>query len=107
LPSDFDVFWAAYPRRVGKLAAMKAYQRARMIATSQDILAGVELYKIHMPSDLNFIAHPATFLNQGRWMDEYAIAMPKIEHWADECRTLHGGRCTKRWDHEMLKRDTA
>ena len=66
-----------YPRRVGKLAAMKAYQKALTVATAAEILAGVEEYLKHLPEDVQFIAHAATWLNQGRWMDDYTP--PKVE----------------------------
>lgn len=67
--NDFDQFWAAYPRKVGKLDAMKAYAKARTVATAEEILAGVEQYKRNKPEYADW-CHPSTFLNQGRWMDE-------------------------------------
>ena len=76
--SDFDLFWSRYPRRVGKLAAMKAYQRALLMATPDEIVAGVETYRQHLPEDVKFVPHAATWLNQGRWMDEYD-ALPQPE----------------------------
>jgi hypothetical protein len=68
--TEFDRFWARFPRRVGKLAAMKAYQQARMLATAEEILAGVDNYIRHKPAYADY-CHPRTFLSQGRWMDEY------------------------------------
>jgi hypothetical protein len=68
--TDFDRFWQSYPRRVGKLAAVKAYQRARTVATAAEILAGVERYKHAKPAYADW-CHATTFLSQGRWMDEY------------------------------------
>jgi hypothetical protein len=68
--SDFDTFWAAYPRRVGKFDAVKAYANARTVATAAEILAGVETYKQHKPEYCDY-AHPSSWLNKGRWMDEY------------------------------------
>lgn len=68
--SDFNTFWAAYPRRVGKFDAIKAYAKARTVATASEILAGVETYKQHKPEYCDY-AHPSSWLNKGRWMDEY------------------------------------
>jgi len=108
ITQEFDEFWVSYPRRVGKLAAVKAYQKARIVATAEEILQGVRQYCEHLPSDTQFIAHAATWLNQGRWMDEYAPApVLKRVHWSDECQQLHGGQCSKQWDHEMRKRESA
>jgi len=69
--TDFDVFWARYPRKVGKLDALKAYTKARSIATAEEILSGVEQFLQHLPEEMQFVPHAATWLNKGRWMDSY------------------------------------
>lgn len=72
-PTEFDRFWAVYPRHVGKDAARKAFSKALGRITEDDplavILAGVERA---LPGwdDPNFIPHPASWLNAGRWDDE-------------------------------------
>lgn len=78
LDAEFEDFWAAYPRRVGKFAARKAYQKARTMASAQDILDGVGRYLRAKPSYADF-CFPATFLNQGRWLDE--TDAPKSYEW--------------------------
>lgn len=99
---DFEEFWSHYPRRVGKLAARRAYERARKSARCDEILAGVMRYRMRMPDEERFRPHPATWLNQGRWMDE-ETPQPRRNvapiDWWDECKQLHGGTCAKRWDH--------
>ncbi len=67
--TDFDAFWIAFPRKIGKLAAMKSYDRAKKIASAAIILAGVARYADLKPEYADY-CHPATWLNQGRWMDE-------------------------------------
>ena len=67
---SFDAFWQAYPRKVAKLAALKAWDKAIKISTAEEIIEGVERYKKNKPGYCDW-CHPATFLNQGRWMDEY------------------------------------
>lgn len=70
VPEGFDVWWAKYPRRIGKLAAMKAYAKVRKGGTTQDVLMdGIDQYIATKPAWQEF-AHPTTWLNQGRWMDE-------------------------------------
>lgn len=94
--SDFDLFWSRYPRRIGKLAAMKAYAKARTLASADEILAGLENYRRHLPDDPQYIAHASTFLNQGRWMDEYDEPAPSPSvsmDWFTECQERHGGAC--------------
>lgn len=68
-PSSFDQFWDCYPRKVAKLAALKAYYRALKIATHEQIVIGVGRYKRNKPEYADW-CHPATWLNAGRWMDE-------------------------------------
>ena len=69
--ADFEAFYEAYPHHVGKLAAQKAYVKARTLATQADILAGVERYKATKPAWAEW-CHPSTWLNAGRWMDQPA-----------------------------------
>ena len=66
---DFDHFWSAYPRKCGKLAALKAYYKALKTASHADIMTGLRHYLTSKPSYADW-AHPTTWLNQGRWMDE-------------------------------------
>lgn len=75
---DFNAFWSAYPRKVGKFDAKKAYAKARVIATADEILAGVETYKRCKPDYADW-CHPATWLNKGRWLDEYDEDAPKMK----------------------------
>jgi hypothetical protein len=72
---DWDTWWAAYPRKVGKLAAEKAYAKARKRASVQDLLTGIARYIQHKP-DWQAYAHPASWLNAGRWMDDYSVPAP-------------------------------
>lgn len=72
----FERFWAAYPNRTGKLAAARAFEKARKMADVDTIVAAVDA---HCDSDKwnkeggRFIPNPATWLNQGRWDDEIEI----------------------------------
>jgi hypothetical protein len=95
--SDFEEFWDAYPRKVGKLAAQKAYGAARRKASAEAILAGVMAYKRHMPHDPMFRPHPATWLNAGRWMDEdVPVSRRQADgriDWFEQCKQVHGGEC--------------
>lgn len=65
----FQAFWAVYPKRVARLAAMKAYAKALRLASAEQILAGVERYTQSKP-DWQQWAYPASWLNAGRWLDE-------------------------------------
>jgi len=87
---DFERFWESYPHRVAKLAAMRAFVKAKKRASLIEILAGVLRYRQHKPAYAEW-AHPATWLNAGRWMDEYEGTKPR-DRWA----CPHVDRCSNR-----------
>ena len=71
---EFERFWKAYPRKVGKDAAQRAFDKLRPTAALvDDMVAAIER---QCRSDAwtkdggQFIPHPTTWLNQGRWNDE-------------------------------------
>ena len=82
----FDEFWAEYPKKVGKDAARKAFDKRK---PSRDLLARM-LASIRVQAQTlawqkdggQFIPHPATWLNEGRWQDE-ETAMPTIQRGPD------------------------
>ncbi|WP_307480289.1 hypothetical protein [Microbacterium trichothecenolyticum] len=66
----FDEFWAAWPRKVAKPNARKAWAKALKRATAETITAAAIDYRDnpHRPST-EFIPHPATWLNRDGWDD--------------------------------------
>lgn len=69
--SAFDQFWAAYPKKVGKEAARRAF--AKVKAPVDDLLLAIDQQKYSgqwTKENGRFIPNPATWLNQGRWEDE-------------------------------------
>lgn len=72
----FDSFWEAYPKKVGKDAARKSFDKRRVDDTLLASMVGA--IEAQRASDLwvkdggQFIPNPATWLNQGRWQDEVA-----------------------------------
>jgi hypothetical protein len=71
----FDEFWAAYPRKKGKEDARKRFAAVLKRFSQAEIMLG--LSRQVWNADPNFIPHPATWLNQGRWMDEPDQPAPK------------------------------
>ena len=74
LARAFDAqFWEAYPRKKGKAAAKaKFIAKAKAYGVSA-IMDGLERSKAEWArkgTEVDFIPHPATWLNQGRWEDE-------------------------------------
>lgn len=68
---EFVAFWSAYPLKVGKDAARRAWVKKRPPLAG--VLAALE-WQGRSPgwtkNGGEFIPHPATWLNAGRWMDE-------------------------------------
>jgi hypothetical protein len=70
--SEFDgTFWPAYPHKVGKPDAAKAFARARKSASLSEIMAGLDFYIRSKPTDRSWL-NPSTFLNQERFRDQPA-----------------------------------
>ena len=77
--ADFDAFWKAYPRKVAKQAALKAWNKATKKPTIEVILSALEIQKKSeqwTKDDGQFIPHPATWINAGRWDDEVIEKKP-------------------------------
>ena len=70
IKDSFDEFWEIYPRKAGKQEARKVFQRALSNASLSEILEGARRYASDPNRELQYTAHPATWLNQGRWSDD-------------------------------------
>jgi len=73
-PFGFAEFWAAYPRKIGKDAARKAFAKRKPDGDLlSEMLAAI---RVQTQSEQwckdggQFIPHPSTWLTQGRWGDE-------------------------------------
>ena len=103
LDCDFEAFWKSYPRRVGKLAARKAYDKVRRGGISQqELLDGIAQYRATKPAYADW-CHPRTWLSQGRWMDE----APESEAKSYEFSCPHTPPCSGRNACDVLQRIAA
>jgi hypothetical protein len=76
----FDIFWQAYPRKVGKEAARRKFARAVEQGVTLDaMLATIEQWRGEWASRPQFTPHPATWLNQGRWDDDPPVPRGVVE----------------------------
>ena len=73
--AEFVRFWEVYPRKTGKGAAEKAWEKASRLAQPETIINAVRDFR--WPEDLQFVPHPVTWLNQRRWEDEQPTEAPK------------------------------
>lgn len=73
-PTPFDVFYAEYPRKVGKANAAKAWNKIKPDEVAQQrILAAITVQRASdqwSKDGGKFIPHPASWLNGRRWEDE-------------------------------------
>ena len=79
---EFAEFWSAYPRKVGKGAAEKAF--AKVNVPLETLLKAIDAQKrTQQWQDTQYIPHASTWLNQRRWEVELtalpteAAAMPQ------------------------------
>ena len=68
----FTEFWSAYPRKVGKASAKKAWAQAVKRAPANVITAACfqMANDPNLPADRSLIPHPTTWLNRDGWDDE-------------------------------------
>lgn len=98
----FEVFWLAYPRKVGKDAARKAYERRKPgLELHAEMLTALERQKRSPQWQRDggqYIPHPSTWLAQGRWQDDVgagtgpsALGAARRWQWDDCPHTPHCG----------------
>ena len=84
--TNFLEFWDAYPRRIGKRKAESCYKAAcldvakreglSMSAARKKLLFAARAFSKQVANtNLDYIPHPATWLNQGRYDDEQEHSM--------------------------------
>lgn len=79
-PDGFAGWWQAYPRKVGKGQAVKAYRAALRKTTPTVLAAAVQSQRVRlMAKGPEFCPHPATWLNGERWADQAPTPVIDIE----------------------------
>jgi hypothetical protein len=67
---EFETWWAAYPRKVGKGQARKAWRTARKKTDAETLTLALKRQTPALTrSGKEFTPHPATWLNGERWAD--------------------------------------
>ena len=87
LDQGFLEFWAIYPRKKAKRAALLAWERAIRRASEEyggldpamaNVLAGARRYRsLRRGQEERFTAYPATWLNADDWDDEFREDQPR------------------------------
>lgn len=87
----FDAFWKAYPKKVGKGAAQKAFGRLKV--TDELLKAMLDAIEVQKRGEQwqkdggQYIPNPSTWLNQQRWEDE----LPFTDMPMEEDASVYGG----------------
>lgn len=72
-PDGFEDFWRAYPKKVAKPAAIRAFRSAKINGNLPEVLAHIRSMATSegwTKSGGQFVPNPSTYLNQRRWEDE-------------------------------------
>lgn len=79
-PEDFNQFWEAYPKRMAKADAYKAWLQMGSYLPSIDELArAIHAQSLGQQWQSGFIPYPASWLRGMRWLDEMEITLPKVD----------------------------
>jgi len=74
---QFEIcFWEYYPKKIGKAAAVKAWDKLKPNVDLMDIM-NRHFREAYKNTEKCFIPNPATYLNQARWNDEIIVTAPK------------------------------
>jgi uncharacterized protein YdaU (DUF1376 family) len=77
----FDIFWKQYPRKVAKPNALKFWLKIK----PDDVVLKKMLDAINQQGlsskEIQFVPHPATWLNAKRWEDEVSTASSSTNEW--------------------------
>ena len=68
VPPGFEEFWKAYPRKVAKGSAFRAWIKQDCEPIATEIVKAVK--KSSWSDEAKYIPHAATWLNAWRWMDQ-------------------------------------
>lgn len=88
---EFMVFWRSYPRRVARANARKAFDKAIKKTTMEALIQGITDYVAHKPQWCDY-AHPASWLNGERWLDEYEPTQSNVSYFKAETVDQHRQR---------------
>lgn len=80
--TEFDTFWKAYPKKVAKGDARKAWSQTESIRPElTELLAAIEAQTKSdqwRRNEGQFIPYPATWLRGERWDDELKVTLPGV-----------------------------
>ena len=96
---NFNEFYSLYPRKQGRRAAEKSWDRLTLNEQEEAFNAlsnHIDYWKLKQ-TEKDYIPHPATWLNQGRWEDELdmtpkEVKRPSLPWYSNDELTLAKGQ---------------
>lgn len=102
---SFAQFWSQYPRKEGKAAALKAWEKLHpdppLFVTMRAALAAQKTLPRWHEEGGRYVPHPATWLNGHRWQDEITPTTGAT-HGRSNIRTA-GSEDRDKWDRERAQ----
>jgi hypothetical protein len=88
LAEAFERFWIVCPRKAGKGKARRQFEKICETVSPEILIEAMNRYAaVRRDQDLQYTAHPATWLYQERWLDELPAApaeAPIHASWKDD-----------------------
>lgn len=88
--AGFDEFWKAYPKKVGKDAALKAWEKIKpdddLLAKILKSVSAAAKSKDWMKDAGEFIPHASTWINGKRWEDFTEATVIQADAWKQDPR---------------------
>lgn len=106
----FEQFWAVYPKRTGRLAAMKAWQAiAPEPAFIDRIVGATERYAAHVSDwEARYVKAPRNWLEGGHWDDQLTSRAAPRPTWEcphePPCIGKSPWECKRDWDLEQARK---
>ena len=79
---EFEKFWKAYPRKIGKAEARKAWSQIEKIRPdTETLIKAIQAAcktEQWMRGSGQFIPHASTWLRGERWEDEHEVILPGV-----------------------------
>lgn len=94
----FLKFWAAYPRKVAKGQALKAWPGDDL---TEKILAALA-WQVPTWSDPQYMKHPATWLNAKCWEDERPASSPTVQRQPQQASLRIGHTRAEDFRHDQI-----
>ena len=99
---EFDQFWNIYPHKTAKKRALKAWQTALKETDAQTIIrAAEEFARASKGKELQYIKHPATWLNDGSWED--VPVKPRDPYGKEARKEIEASYARGETTHEQLQ----